>query len=53
MKKDPSEFEDEREDNDLYQAAFYDLIQEINTDLLDNKRAYDMCTLLQEYIKKS
>ena len=39
MKKDPSEFEDEREDNDLYQAAFYDLITEINTDLLHNKRA--------------
>ena len=51
MKKDPSEFKDEREDNDLYQAAFYDLIKEIDTDLLHNKRAYDMCTLLQEYKK--
>ena len=48
MKKDPSEFEDERENNDLYQAAFSDLIKEINTDLLHYERAYDMCTLLQE-----
>ena len=51
MKKGRSELEDEREDNDLYQAAFYELIKEINTDLLHNKRAYDMCTLLQEYKK--
>ena len=51
MKKDPSEFEDEREYNDLYQDAFHDLIKEINTDLLHNERAYDMCTLLQEYKK--